>query len=443
MTLKNLLLLIGIILVHSLNAQHSISGNMTPAEDLKWLIAYKLNSTDQSYIADAAIKNGAFKLTIPNSAPTGMYRIVYAIPQEEFYFDVIYNGKENIVLSFDMEEGLQIHSSKENIIYHNYFKQTEEIEQEIRQQYANNSPDVKIINELFKQLSEVQKSFESQAKDLISERFIKASRSYIPTSKENVENYQINHKKHFFDAVDFKDPILQESGFLSKKIINFVFNSFPAKSLAGDMVDLELIENIKFVSEIYEPLNAVYKTRIMEDLWNAAIKSNLHSTATFIYENYLRNLALSTNNTDLIHKIDTHNRLKIGAVAPEVTWETEGTTQKLSDFAGHQYYVLVFWSSECSHCLNQLPKLQLATEAFANTKVVAIGLEDDKENWKKEAAKLPNFIHGISLGKWNSPYVITYHVTHTPTYFVLDSEKRFVAKPDSYEEVVAFLNGKQ
>ncbi|MDX1363629.1 MAG: thioredoxin family protein [Arenibacter latericius] len=442
MTIKNILLLLGMVLVHSIKAQHSISGNMAPAENLKWLIAYKLNATDQSYIADAAIKNGAFKLEIPEDAPIGMYRVVYAIPQDEYYFDVIYNGKEDISLSFDMQKGLEINASKENIIYHNYFKQTKELTQAIKQQYAKNSPNRKAIMNLFKQLNEVQKSYELEAKDLISARFIKASRPYVPTSYEDDATYYTNLKKYYFETVDFKDPLLQESGYFSNRVIQYVYNSFPAKPLPEDKVELELIENIKHVSEVYAPLDAEYKTRIMDDLWSTATKNNLDSTANFIYEQYLRDLAISTNNSELIHKIDTHNRLKIGAVAPEVEWEEKGTLHKLSELTGHQYYVLVFWSSECSHCLNQLPKLQQGTKAFSIAKVVAIGLENDKDNWKMEAAKLPNFIHGVSLGKWNSPYVLTYNVTHTPTYFILNSDKRIVAKPDSYEEVVAFLQGK-
>ena len=73
-------------------AQHSVSGNLSPAEDYKWLIAYKLNPDHQNYIADTEVKNGAFLLKMPTNAQAGMYRLVYAVPQEEYYFDFIYNG---------------------------------------------------------------------------------------------------------------------------------------------------------------------------------------------------------------------------------------------------------------------------------------------------------------------------------------------------------------
>ncbi len=439
MTIKNTLLFLGIILAFNLQAQHSISGNMAPAEDLKWLIAYKINATDQSYIADAAITNGAFKLEIPENSPTGMYRIVYAIPQDQFYFDLIYNGKEDIVLSFDLETGLEFQASQENIIYYNYFNQTNELEYLIDQLYASNRPNQDMIEEHFKQLRGIQLSYEQQAKGLMTERFVKANQPYIPKEYQHREKYLIHKKKHYFDAIDFKDPVLQGSSFLVNKVTNYVFNTFSTQSLSMDKVALELQQNIDRVAAMLDTVDPEFATQIMDKLWDIAVKNQLNPTAQYIYSTYLQPLAKATNNTGLIQKIATHNRLQIGAVAPEVAWNGEGTSYKLSELSGNEYYVLVFWSSECSHCTTQLPKLQQEMKAFSTAKVLAIGLENDQENWKMEASRLPDFIHGISLGKWESPYVKTYDIYQTPTYLILDAEKRILAKPGNYEEVVQFL----
>ena len=87
------------------NAQHSISGTFTPAKDYKWVIAYHLKAGEQAYTADTSIKNGAFSLSLPAEAEPGTYRLVYAVPQEKYYFDVIYDGKEDVKLNFDAEKG--------------------------------------------------------------------------------------------------------------------------------------------------------------------------------------------------------------------------------------------------------------------------------------------------------------------------------------------------
>ena len=76
---------------------------------------------------------------------------------------------------------------------------------------------------------------------------------------------------------------------------------------------------------------------------------------------------------------------------------------------------------------------------FNTLKVIAIGLEDDEINWKQVSATLPDFNHAIALGRWDSEYAKTFNIQSTPTYFILDSEKRFIAKPASDIEVIEFL----
>lgn len=441
MNVKKILFLIGMILGLNLQAQHRISGSLSPAEDFKWLIAYKLNSPSQTYTSDSAVINGDFTLNIPKNSPPGVYRIVYALPQEEYYFDVIYNSQEDIELTFDRERGLEFQLSEENIVYRKYVEKMKELEQKIHQLYANNNSSPELLEKHFKQQRDIQKSFEQQSKGLISEHFIKANKPYNPISYQNEEKYLANKKKHYFDLIDFKDPILQESGFISDKVQNYVFNTFPAQPQSAEKLESELKLKIKHIAAVIGNLDVVYKTRIMNDLWNSATKNKHVDTANFIFNRYLRNLAIATNNTDLINNIETYNRLQIGAPAPEVVWENEGTTQELSKLSGAEYYVLVFWSSQCSHCLNELPKLHQGIQTLSNTEVLAIGLEEERDNWKMEAGKLPNFMHGVSLGKWDSKYVKIYNIQHTPTYFILDKEKRILAKPDNYEEVIAFLKG--
>src|SRR5690606_39039297 len=182
----------------------------------------------------------------------------------------------------------------------------------------------------------------------------------------------------------------------------------------------EMEVKLQTLAQVLKNVDLSYRTRLMEDLWVMAIHYNLDATADLIYENYLRDLAQETQNTELIHKIETYNRLRPGAIAPEITWEEGENPKKLSELSGSKYYVLVFWSSTCSHCLDELPKLQQDLKGIPDVKVLAIGLEDERENWKKESAKLPDFIHGISLGKWESSYVGLYQIQQTPTYYILD-----------------------
>ncbi|HUH47059.1 MAG TPA: TlpA disulfide reductase family protein [Arenibacter sp.] len=440
MSIKNGIPLLALCLSLQLGAQHNISGKLSPAADFKWLIGYKLNPSSQSYIADTEIKNGDFTLKIPANSPTGVYRMVYAVPQEEFYFDLIYNGKEDIKLSFDLEKGLDFTASGENLVFQNYFKEINALESQIEKLYDHDVIDPQTEADLFKKLQNVQADYVSRSKNLLSAHFIKANSPYIPTAYE-MEHAPYRHHKmeHYFDALDFNDPVLQGSEFLSDKLADYVFHLFASPPRNRGEMEHEMQLKVRTAAMALKNVELPYQSRLMEDLWNRAVQYNFDATADNIYENYLRDLAQETQNIKLIDKIETYNRLRLGAVAPEVTWEEDGNTKNLSELSNYKYYVLVFWSSTCSHCLNELPKLQQGLKGATDAKVLAIGLEDGQDNWKKESTKLPDFIHGISLGKWESRYVDLYKVQHTPTYFILDSEKRIVAKPEHVGEVLDFL----
>ena len=439
MLLKNILLLFTLSFTFILEAQHTISGNLSPAEDYKWLIAYKLNPDHQNYIADTAVENGAFSLSIPANAKTGMYRLVYAVPQEEFYFDVIYNGKEDIILSFDSQKGLFFISSKENSLYTKYFNEVHELEKQIVQFYSNGNKDRTVIKELFKKLATVQKSYETQSAGMISGHFISANSPYIPAGFVDVETYVQQKKQHYFDALDFQDTMILGSGFLTDKVVNYVFTALPPQQLSVEEKEVIMKNNVKELASVLENVSATNKVQLFNSLWTQATSNNYNNLADDIYGNYLKNLATETNKADILNNIETHNRLRFGAKAPEISWNEGSTVKKLTDLSGAKNYVVIFWSSTCSHCLQQLPELHKRIKDISGVKVLAIGLEDDDETWKKESAKLPAFIHGIALGKWESPYTTLYNIHQTPTYYILDREKRIVANPENYEEVVKFL----
>jgi thiol-disulfide isomerase/thioredoxin len=278
---------------------------------------------------------------------------------------------------------------------------------------------------------------------LLSGHFISANRPYIPSGYEDVATYVKHKREHYFDALDFNDNVLQGSDFLKDKVVNYVFTALPHHQIASKEKELEIIENAKELAQLLEDVSATNKVELFNSLWTQASNDNLNKVADFIYDNYLKSLATRTNKSELIKKIEIQNRLRMGAVAPEITWNDGSNTKKLSDLSGAKNYVIVFWSSTCSHCLQQLPEFHKALKDISSTKVLAIGLEDDDVTWKKESAKLPNFIHGIALGKWESPYADIYDIHQTPTFYILDNEKRIIARPEDYIGVVKFLKEKK
>jgi thiol-disulfide isomerase/thioredoxin len=438
-------LIVLLVLLYGLTgiAQHVISGNFTPATEFKWLIAYELTPGGQRYMADTAIKNGYFKLELPENAAVGMYRIVYAVPQDDFFIDVIYNGKEDIEFNFNLEDGMTIVASKENKVYYNYFSEITSLERQLVDFYEAGATSKKKFKELTKNLSEVQARYEGQGSDLLVHQLIKTNAPYLPDSHQDSDRYFKTKKKRYFDAVDFNSRFLQSSELLKQKLSNYVFTVRPVQVKTTEATQSTILANIEEIAEKLGDSPIPFKTAIFQMLWRTANKNKLHRVSDTIFSRYLKDLATQNGDQALIDEIELSSRLRIGVRSPEISWEEDGTTKKLSGLEGAEQYVLVFWSSTCSHCLKELPALHRALASYQNVKVVAVGLEDDDTHWKQEKGNLPNFEHAIALGKWESDYAQLFGIQQTPTYFVLDTNKRFVAQPENDKQVVSVLNREQ
>lgn len=422
-------------------AQYTISGTFSPAKDYTWLIAYRIKPGTQGYVADTAIKEGEFTLNIPQNAQPGTYRLVYAVPQEEFYFDVIYSGKESIELAFDIERGVSFKTSEENKIFNSYFREVNGAKQRFIDFYTGGKTNTADYKKLAKELNEVQTAYEKRTSGMLVHHFIMANRPYIPSSYESSEKYWQNKKNQYFKYLDLENPVLQGSGYLTDKLTNYVFTAISAKKKTKANTEKVLAHNIQTINEKLKGTDLLYQLHIYNTLWSTAVANRFNETSDYIFNTYLKTLANKTGNQKIIKDIELHNRLRIGAIAPDIVWKEGNTTKELSQIKGADCYVLIFWSSTCSHCLKELPALQKKLNENSMVKVIAVGLEDNDTNWKIESAKLVGFEHVIALGKWESDYAKLYDIHQTPTYLILDKNKRIVAKPGSNKEVMEFLGG--
>ena len=85
-------------------SQHTLSGEFSPAEDFTYAFLYHATPSGTEYVDKAQLDgDGKFNMTLDSINNPGIYKIVYAIPAEENNFDFIYNGKESVAFTFDLE----------------------------------------------------------------------------------------------------------------------------------------------------------------------------------------------------------------------------------------------------------------------------------------------------------------------------------------------------
>ena len=422
-------------------AQYTIKGTFSPADDYNYALLYKVTPERNIYVSNAEIKDGKFKFELDSTVTKGMYRLVYALPQEENNFDIIYNGKEHIELSFDQEIGVNYTKSKENMLINSYTTDMDAIGQSIGDYFKSESKDTLALSKIFKKQTEVQLKYEKSSKGTIAASFIKANKPHIPGSYESIDDYVKNLKDYYFNYVDFNDDTLQSSNFLSERITNYVFGMTDE-----NIDDIEIYRhNIADVFNAMKEAKPVIKKTLLTSLWQQMVDLSLESTANFIADKYLLPLAEKAQDKQLVSELKKFKSISIGTVAPDFSLEkmlNDPTTKtKLSELNTANEYVVVFWSSACGHCLEEIPQLREFVKTLKKGKlqVIAIGLEDAPKNWKNLVVSYPEFIHVLGLGKWTNKLGLLYNVNATPTYFVLDKDKKIIAKPDDITELKEYF----
>ena len=138
--------------------------------------------------------------------------------------------------------------------------------------------------------------------------------------------------------------------------------------------------------------------------------------------------------------------MNIGDKAPEFSIESpDGTFFKLSDFKG-KVVLLDFWASWCAPCRVENPDLaetlkKYSKEDFA---IVGVSLDNNEASWKQAIKDdgIKNWIHISSLKYFNDPIAKLYDVASqgVPTSFLIDPERRIIAKNLKSNDLEATLN---
>lgn len=145
----------------------------------------------------------------------------------------------------------------------------------------------------------------------------------------------------------------------------------------------------------------------------------------------------------LREKVSEHLRVGVGSIGDDVLLVNADGAKPLSTWmAGAQRVVLFFYSSTCDHCHAQMPVLkELAARYGAQgLRVFGIALDTDRAEFEHaiaaNALPWPSF---SELNGWGAKTAKAYHVKATPSLFLLDAERRILAKPVDAEELQRIL----
>jgi thiol-disulfide isomerase/thioredoxin len=438
-------------------AQYSIKGIMTPALKTDWVILYKVEGAKQNFVKNTDIKVdtvlvygkkrsiGNFEFKLPANAEPGTYRVSYKVEGDGF-LDFIFN-KENISFSFNPdypEQSVIFSESEENILYSKYLSEIQATQKHLDSLQVSTFKNAEIdLNKPYKaglkEIKAIKTKYIKATNNKYVQPFITAASRVNPSELQKTPAlYSKFRSSTFFSNLDFSNKTLLNSPFLVDRIADYVFyinyskDKKTQQKLYKTSIDTALskINTYSFKKDVIEFLTTQFEYyKNLEAIDYLLAKYNA-------LPNDLKNKTFISEKRALF-------AAEVGRIAPDFSWKEGKKTLRLSTLKDAKTHILVFWSTTCSHCLKEIPELhKFTSNSKEDVKVIAFSLENDKFGWESYKPNLYGWHNVLGLNKWKNKTAKTYNIHQTPSYFILDANKKIIAKPEGLKDLKLFFNKK-
>jgi thiol-disulfide isomerase/thioredoxin len=245
-------------------------------------------------------------------------------------------------------------------------------------------------------------------------------------------------KQHFLDDVDFKDTLTLRSNAWSNKAISYL-SLYSNNKYTQKQLESEFIKAVTVILSRASVNADVYKF-LLDYFVGGFDKYHFDAVITYIADNFQDPFSCEdqARKTKLQKKLENFKKISVGKVAPDIAVpDPKGKPIRLSEIKS-EFTLLVFWSSECGHCVQMMPQLKdlYDKQKPKRWEVMTVSLDTSRTEWTSfiKEKKL-TWLNGCELKGFNSISSDEYNIFATPTMFLLDREKKILAKPISYREL--------
>lgn len=438
-----------------------ITGRINGLKDTTVVLAHYFGATQYIPKDTARVDaTGSFLFAGKKSLPTGLYLVIttkhgylqFLIPDagQQFSFQT---DTSNIV------KNMKVTGSQENELFYGYQQQLGQLNEEAqalneRKKRQSDAGSAAAINQ---QMAGLQKRAQQQREQFFRDnattfavKLLKAAAEpEVPPAPKAANGrpdsvWVFNYfKHHFWDDFDFADERFVRTPFLQQKLDRYL------KELTVQNADSLIKEADRVVGKALAGKNQDVKSYVIWYITSQYEQPKVMGTDglyVHMFEKYYATGVMPTTDTSTVRKIGervaTLKPTLVGKtlVAPPVS-DTLRRPIALSSIKA-DYTVVYFYAPHCGHCRESAPKLKKFVDGYKGkgAEVLAIAVEDSPEEWKKfiREFKLEKALNGFDYA-FRTNYRQQYDVWTTPTVYVLDRNKKIIARKLGVEELEKFI----
>jgi Domain of unknown function (DUF5106)/AhpC/TSA family len=399
----------------------------------------------------------------------GIYFIVS--PKKEILFELLIDQQQQFSISADsarLPSSIVFTGSPENTSFlgytafmNNHGKSLADLQEQLTK--AKSKSDSALVKEKLKKVNEEVKTerdqIENKDPNSLLTTLLRALKEPIVPPVPKLPNGRPDstfayryYKAHYWDSISFTDDRLIRTPIFEPKLDHYYKDLVSPES---DSIDREIDYMLLFSrtnKDMFKFLLVYFTQKYINPEYMGQDAVFIH-----LFEKYI-NTGQADFFTEKYRKfVDDRaysimaNLIGQPAANLEMT-DTSGKTRSLYEIPAN-FVLVCFWDPTCSHCKETIPKLDSIYQAkwkYEGVQIYGVMVDGGQDNWL-------NFIRTHNLGDWINVYQSTaqhdavvaagrpdyrqlYDVYQTPVLYLLDKEKRIVAKKLTYQQVDEVIN---
>ena len=410
---------------------------------------------DKRYIRDTSeVKNQSVVFQGDEKIPGGIY-FVYT---PNLYFEVIINKDQKFSIhtnTGDFVKNMQVNGSLENELFRDlrvYVSERQQKAGALNKQLKDIKDEAKkasIIDQLKaieNDVKEYQQGIVEKYPDKFVAAIIKATQKPEVPEPPKDENGKVldpefqfkYYKSHFFDGIDFTDERYLRTNFFHSKIMEYMDKLTHQHPDSITKAAKYLINKARGSEDMFR-----YLVVRLTSKYETSEVMGMDAVFVDLAEEYYLSGKASWADTTVINKIKTKvaetKPNLIGKKAPQmILYDSLKRPVPLHSIKS-KFLVLYFFDPDCSHCRKSIPKLQEVYPSLKDkgAEVVSICTVPEIDPFKEFVNEFDlNWITLIDFQYQRKPY----NIFATPVIYVLDENKKIIAKRLDADQLSGFLD---